>query len=100
MPTGYAPYDVDEKGSLVALYGHVLPGHDFYSPGSVISMILAAIQTQPARGSGGAAVYTVNTGQYVGYDSKHGAGSDYITVVMGPEVEGTRTLLTAYPGCR
>jgi len=96
----YDPYNVNEKGSLAALYGHVLPDHDFGSSASVLPMIMSAIQTQPARGSRGSLVYTVNTGQYVGYDARHEAGSDYITVVMGPSVNGTRTLATAYPGCR
>lgn len=104
IPAGYDPYDVDEGGSLAALYGHVLPDHDFEAPFSdssvMIAAIISAIQTQPARGSGGSAVYTVNTGQYVGYDAKHGAGSDYLTVVMGPDINGNRTLRTAYPGCR
>lgn len=100
VPAGYDPYDVDEKGSLAALYGHVLPDHDFGSSASVLPMILSAIQTNPAKGSGGSLVYTINTGQYVGFDAKHQAGSDYITVVMGPIVNGTRALRTAYPGCR
>lgn len=100
VPAGYDPYDVDEKGSLAALYGHVLPDHDFGSSATVLPMILSAIQTNPAKGSGGSLVYTINTGQYVGFDAKHQAGSDYITVVMGPNVNGTRTLRTAYPGCR
>lgn len=101
VPTGYAPYNVDEKGSLAAFYSHVLPDHDFGSSASVLPMILSAIQTNPARGSGGSLVYTINTGQYVGFDARHQAGSDYITVVMGPtNIDGTRTLRTAYPVCR
>ncbi len=99
-PAGYEPGVVDEKGSLAALYGHVLPDHDFGSPALVLPMILSAIQTNPARGSGDSFVYTVNTGQYVGFDAKHQAGSDYITVVMGPNINGASTLRTAYPGCR
>jgi RHS repeat-associated protein len=103
-PAEFDPYEVDEAGSLAALYGHVIPDHDFSSPFSnprfMIATILTAIQSRPARASGGSAVYTVNTGQYVGFDSRHGAGSDYITIVMGPDINGTRTLKTAYPGCR
>ena len=91
---------MDEKGSLAALYGHVLPDHDFGSSASVLPLILSAIQPNPAKGAGGGRVYTINAGQYVGFDAKHQSGSDYITVVMGPNINGTRTLRTAYPGCR
>ena len=99
-PAPLMPYNVNEKSSLLRYYGHVLPDHNFDSSAPVLSMILTAIQTQPALGSGQSIVYTVNTGQYVGFDARHGAGTDYITVVMGPEMEGSRTLATAYPGCR
>jgi RHS repeat-associated protein len=100
VSAGYDPYNVDEKGSLAALYGHVLPDHNFSDSASVLPMILSAIQTQPGRASNGSVAYTVNTGQYVGFDNKHQSGSDYITVIMGPNVNGSRTLKTAYPGCR
>jgi RHS repeat-associated protein len=100
VPAGYDPYDVDEAGSLSVFYGHVLPDHDFSNPDSVLAFVLTAIQTNPAIASNGSLAYTVNTGRSVGFDRKHGGNSDYITVIMGPSIEGTRTLRTAYPGCR
>lgn len=101
VPLPYKPYNLAELPSLAQFYGHILTGHSFGpDPGTLLAMIWVTIQTQPTRGSGQNAVYTVNTGQYVGYDSKHGAGSDYLTVVVGPDIDGERTLVTAYPGCR
>lgn len=87
VPADYDPYYVDEAASLATLYGHVLPDHDFSSSAPVLAIILAAIQTNPAKGSGGSVVYTVNTGQYVGFDRRHKAGSDYITVSYGSELK-------------
>jgi hypothetical protein len=104
VPAGYSPYDVAKGRSLISLYKHVLPEHEWSSRFSesrfLIGVVLTTIQTPPTRGSRGTLVYTVNTGQNVGYDSRHGANSDYITVVMGPLTSGERALVTAYPGCR
>lgn len=104
VPAGIDPYDVDEGGSLGSLFGHVLPDHDFGGSFSdsrfLTGAILTTILTNPARASGGSVRYTVNTGQFVGYDNKNQANTDYLTVIMGPpSANGSRALRTAYPGC-
>ena len=98
---------------MAELYSHVLPRHangassggsefspQYSNSGFLIAAILTAIQSNPDAGGGGALVYTVNTGGHVGYDNRNGGNTDYLTVVIGPNVNGERSLVTAYPGCR
>ena len=112
-PTQYKPYQVDVLSSLGRIQDHVLPLHgvgapasksefspEFSDPAFLISVIGVTIQTNPVPSFGGTLVYTVNTGRYAGDDRVNGGQTQYITVVMGPEKNGHRSVTTAYPGCR